>query len=426
MKNSLKTIAVIGLGYIGLPAAALLANRGIRIIGVDTNPETVNDINHGAGAITEPDLKIRVQQAVASGQLSATDKIEPADAFIIAVPTPLTCENKADTQHIAAVADQLAPVLQKNNLIILESTLPTGETAKFVTQLARARPDLKFPTKNTQGHDIFVSYCPERVLPGNIVYEMIHNDRVIGGTTPECAARAAELYSLFVKGQCILTDAPTAEITKLAENAYRDVNIAFANELSLVCEQAQVDVWELIRLANRHPRVNILQPGPGVGGHCLAVDPWFLSEVFPTATTLIQSARQINDQKPYQVVTKILEASQSYPQPIIACLGLTYKANVSDIRQSPALTIVTELAKTLTSPILVIEPHLSELPESLPHFKNIVKMNAQEALQSANVIAILVGHDTFGDIDWKPLKINRIIDPINYLSRGQETSDKTI
>jgi UDP-N-acetyl-D-mannosaminuronic acid dehydrogenase len=306
-----KRVSVIGLGYIGLPTAAVFASRGIEVIGVDVNEIAVQTINKGRIHIVEPDLDMVVHAAAREGRLRATLKPEAADAFLIAVPTPFRDGHEPDLSYIEAAARAIAPVLAKGNLVVLESTSPVGTTEQIAAWLAEERPDLSFPQEAGEAADVAVAYCPERVLPGHVLRELVENDRVIGGLTPRCSAEAVALYSTFVKGECVVTTARTAEMCKLTENAFRDVNIAFANELSIICDKLDISVWELIRLANRHPRVNILQPGPGVGGHCIAVDPWFIVNRNPDEARLIHAARQVNDSKPHWVVDKVLAAARA-------------------------------------------------------------------------------------------------------------------
>src|SRR5690554_1195975 len=296
------TISMVGLGYIGLPTAAVIASRRKKVIGVDVNPTAVETINRGEVHIVEPELDIVVHSAVKEGYLRATLDPEPADAFLIAVPTPFKAEDGKehvpDLKYIESAAKAIAPVLEKGNLVILESTSPVGATERMAEWLAEACPDLVFPQAGGEASDIRIAHCPERVLPGHVIRELVSNDRVIGGMTPKCSEAAAELYGLFVEGECVKTTARTAEMAKLTENSFRDVNIAFANELSLICDKLEIDVWELIELANRHPRVSILKPGPGVGGHCIAVDPWFIVSETPEQARLIRTAREVNDGKP--------------------------------------------------------------------------------------------------------------------------------
>ena len=334
-------VSVFGLGYIGLPTAAILASRKINVIGVDVNLQVIQTINAGDIHFIEPELDLLVHAAVSQGYLCATDTPKPADVFIIAVPTPFKDDHEPDLSYIQAAAMAMAPVLRAGNLVILESTSPVGTTEKLAEWLAHERRDLTFPHTHGQSSDIRMAYCPERVLPGHILRELVQNDRIIGGLTPQCAAKAVDLYAHFVEGECILTHARTAEMCKLTENSFRDVNIAFANELSMICDELNIDVWSLISLANRHPRVNILQPGPGVGGHCIAVDPWFIVRSAPDHSALIRTARQVNDAKPAWVVKKVRSVVGDYLQQhpsktardvTITCLGLAFKADIDDLR----------------------------------------------------------------------------------------------
>lgn len=396
MKNmSFDTISVIGLGYIGLPTAALLASRGRHVIGVDINPHVAATINAGEVHIVEPDLDIIVQSVVKTGHLRAVTIPEAAQAFLITVPTPFKENHEPDLTNVEAAIRAIAPVLEKGNVVILESTSPVGTTEKMVHLLAECRPDLVFPHQHSTQADISIAYCPERVMPGQIMRELIENDRIVGGLTPLCAQHAKSLYCTFVTGECIVTDARTAEMTKLTENAYRDVNIAFANELSMICDRLNINPWELIRLANHHPRVNILQPGPGVGGHCLAVDPWFIVAAAQDEAQLIRTARQVNDYKPYFILEKILAAAKKYEHPRIACLGLAYKANTDDLRESPAITIIQNLLKNTHYQLDVVEPNIKQLPQSLNHYVNCHLSSLPEAIARADVVVLMVAHNEF-------------------------------
>jgi UDP-N-acetyl-D-mannosaminuronic acid dehydrogenase len=408
ISSQFKKISVIGLGYVGLPTAAIIANRGVSVAGVDVNKKTVEIINKGNIHIVEPDLDILVHSAVASGNLYAATHPEPADAFIIAVPTPFKTDNKPDLTFLEQASKALAPVLEKGNLVVLESTSPVGTTQQIATWLAEARPDLSFPTEDNNNPDICVAHSPERVLPGRVLIELVNNDRVIGGITETCSKRARDLYSLFVNGTCHLTNARTAELVKLAENAYRDTNIAFANEMSLVCNKLSVDVWNMIELANLHPRVDILKPGPGVGGHCIAVDPWFIVDSAPELTPLIQATRRVNDSKPNWVIEQAIGATE--PTSAIACLGLAYKADIDDLRESPAMIIVENLAKLHPGEILVVEPNIAELPSSLKLHKNTKYCEYERAVQQADTVIVLTDHKEFKDIDRSVLKNKKIID----------------
>ena len=357
--DSFARIAVVGLGYIGLPTAAVFAENGVEVVGIDVNPHVVETINAGRPHFGEPNLDALVRRVVEAGKLRAALQMEPADAFIIAVPTPLRGHGERaspDISYIEEAARAVAPVLQSGNLVILESTSPVGTTERMATIMAELRPDLSFPQQKGEMAEIQVAHCPERVLPGRILEEVVNNPRVIGGMTRKCAQRALSLYRIVVRGECRVTSARTAELAKLTENAYRDVNIAFANELSFICDRLKINVWDLIAMANLHPRVNILSPGPGVGGHCIAVDPWFIVATNPNEAKLIRAARLINDSKPDFVVAKVRERAEALKQPVIACLGLAYKKDVDDLRESPAVEIVHKLAEAKLGELLVVEP----------------------------------------------------------------------
>lgn len=397
-------ICVIGLGYIGLPSAALLAAGGLNVIGVDINAHIVETVNAGNVHITESGLAELCSRVVRSGNLRATTQPEEADVFIIAVPTPLTPEKKPDVQYVMDAARSLAPVLRKGNLVMLESTSPVGTTERVAQLLAQARPDLTFPQHMGENADIHVAYCPERVLPGNMLHELVNNDRVVGGLSTKAAEMASAVYKTFVRGDIFFTSARTAELCKLAENAFRDVNIAFANELSMLCDTLDVDVWELIRLANRHPRVNILQPGVGVGGHCIAIDPWFIVDGAPEQTRLIRTAREVNDAKPLWVVEKIKTAiadvlaanpQKTMADVTVACLGLTYKPDVGDFRESPALVVVSEVSK-LGCRLFCVDPYWKQEEAMIPDMGTYVE-SLDDALCCADVAVILVKHCSYKD-----------------------------
>ncbi|MEY8241339.1 MAG: UDP-N-acetyl-D-mannosamine dehydrogenase [Cycloclasticus sp.] len=404
-----ETISVIGLGYIGLPTAAMFASRKKKVIGVDVNESTVNTINRGGIHIVEPELDILVQAAVNQGYLKATLTPEPADAFLIAVPTPfMSCEKgeipKPDLKYIKSAARAIAPVLKKGDLVILESTSPVGATEKMAEWLAEARTDLSFPQSAGEGSDVRVAHCPERVLPGHVVRELVENDRVIGGLTPKCSQYAVELYKTFVEGECVITNSRTAEMAKLTENSCRDVQIAFANELSVICDKLNIDVWELISLANRHPRINILQPGPGVGGHCIAVDPWFIVSKTPEQAQLIHSARNVNDAKPEWVINKVKIAISNFLQAnpsktvkdiTIACYGLAFKPDIDDLRESPALNITKKIALMHSGRVLAIEPNILRLPDGL---EGIELTSVEVADSDADIQLLLVDHKEFKQI----------------------------
>ncbi|WP_233835405.1 UDP-N-acetyl-D-mannosamine dehydrogenase [Paraburkholderia sp. ZP32-5] len=401
----LNKISIVGLGYIGLPTATLFASRKRRVIGVDVSSRVVDTINRGEIHIVEPELDILVQAAVGAGYLRATTRAEPADAFVIAVPTPLTDERKPDLSYIDSAIMSIAPVLAKGNLVVLESTSPVGTTELLAKRLAEVRPDLSFPQQAGDASDIRIAYCPERVLPGRIVHELVANDRVIGGMTPRCSEAAVALYRLFVQGNCIVTQVRTAEMCKLAENSFRDVNIAFANELSMICDKQGINVWELIGLANRHPRVDILEPGCGVGGHCLAVDPWFIVDRAPEEAKLIRTARNVNDAKPNWIVQQvdqaIAEVSGSgvpVDEICIACLGITYKADIDDLRESPALQIAQTLALRRQGKVLIVEPNFQTLPEEIDGAAQMTQMTLDEAVAQAHILVLLVGHAEFRDV----------------------------
>ncbi|KTS28823.1 UDP-N-acetyl-D-mannosamine dehydrogenase [Pantoea stewartii] len=401
---SFETISVIGLGYIGLPTAAVFASKGKKVVGVDINARAVDTINRGAIHIVEPDLEQVVQAAVARGDLRATRQPEAADAFLIAVPTPFQADRQPDLRFVQAAAISIAPVLKKGDLVILESTSPVGSTEQMAEWLAAERPDLRFPQQGDEP-DVFIAYCPERVLPGQIMVELIKNDRVIGGMTPACSARASALYRIFLQGECVETHARTAEMCKLTENSFRDVNIAFANELSLICAEQQINVWELIALANRHPRVNILQPGPGVGGHCIAVDPWFIVAQNPDLARLIRTAREVNDAKPHWVLEQVKKAlaecltqtDKRASDLTIACFGLAFKPNIDDLRESPAMEVAHLIADWHQGRTWVTEPHIEQIPERLEAQATLV--STEQALQQADILVMLVDHQAFRAID---------------------------
>lgn len=408
-----KRISVIGLGYIGLPTAAMFASRKFEVIGVDVNENVVETINRGEIHIVEPDLDMVVREAVNEGYLRATTKPEPADAFMIAVPTPSRGENhEPDLRHIQAACKSIAPVLARGNLIILESTSPVGATEQMAHWLAEARQDLTFPQDYGERSDIRVAHCPERVLPGKVMRELVSNDRVIGGMTSRCSKSAAVLYKTFVSGDCVIaTNTRLAEMAKLTENSFRDVNIAFANELSMICDRLDLNVWELVRLANLHPRVNILQPGPGVGGHCIAVDPWFIVSSAPEQARLIRLAREVNDTKPDWVLKKISTAIDEFlsenacrtaQEVTVAIYGLAFKPNVDDLRESPALNIARRIASEHDGPLQVVEPNLRSLPEGLGSGTLV----AVEQV-TADVHVMLVDHKEFRTI---PRPEGKIVD----------------
>ena len=406
---SFKKICVIGLGYVGLPTAAIFASSGLNVLGVDNNPETIEAINSGKINTTEPDLDVLVNKAMVAGKFRVAHLPEPADAFIIAVPTPFTTNQTPDLSYINAVADTLAPVLAADNIVIVESTIPVGSTEHFSRRLASKRKDLTFPLTDDKEPDICIAHSPERVLPGQVLVELTENDRVIGGITSRCAKRAAQLYQNIVNGHCFLTTARTAELVKLAENAYRDVSIAFANELANVSETLSLDPWEVINLANHHPRVNILRPGPGVGGHCIAVDPWFIVSSAPEDTPLIQAARGVNDDRPMRVASKILQIASDLKSPKIACLGLSYKANTNDLRGSASVEVVKLLAANSYA-ITIVEPYINSLPSQLKALKNIRLGSLEEISDESDIIALLTDHQVFRELDISTFQNQILVD----------------
>lgn len=396
MNHAYNKVSVIGLGYIGLPTATVLASKGIYVVGVDINQHAVDTINSGRIHIVEPDLDVIVHEVVKSGLLKASTKPEPSDAFIIAVPTPFRGNHEPDMSYVEAAVKSIAPHLTKGNLIILESTSPVGSTEHVVNLLEQLRPDLVFPQQSDVNSDVQIAYCPERVLPGHVLFELVKNDRIIGGMTSKCSQAAVQLYKTFVEGECVITNARTAEMSKLTENAFRDVNIAFANELSLICDENGIDVWELIGLANHHPRVNILKPGPGVGGHCIAVDPWFIVHSAPEQARMIRVAREVNDSKPYYVIEKVKRAVESIKKlnPVIACLGLSFKADIDDLRESPAVGITKAILDHNAGRVLVVEPNIEKLPDSF-NGKAVQLVELDEALNQADILVVLVDHREF-------------------------------
>ena len=417
METPFKKISVIGLGYIGLPTAAMFASRKIEVVGVDVNQATVDTINRGEVHIVEPDLDMVVHAAVHEGYLRATTMPEPADAFLIAVPTPFKgSDHEPDLSFVEAASKAIAPILRAGNLVILESTSPVGATEAMAKWLAAARPDLSFPQNKGEDSDIRVAHCPERVLPGKVMQELITNDRVIGGLTPRCSAQAASLYQSFVTGECVVASGPrVAEMAKLTENSFRDVNIAFANELSMICEDLAVDVWELIALANRHPRVSVLDPGPGVGGHCIAVDPWFIVSSASDKARLIRTAREVNDAKPDWVLKKVeaaishflrLNPDKTTAEVRLALYGIAFKPNIDDLRQSPALKIALALDKRHSGEVIIVEPHINALP---PDFTKATLSSLEDAY--ADVHVLLVGHSLF-----KPLSFGTeaVVDTVGH------------
>ena len=407
-------VSVIGLGYIGLPTAAVLASNRVEVVGIDVNQHAVDTINRGEIHIVEPELDILVRAAVQTGLLKATMQAEKADAFMVAVPTPFKGDHEPDLSYIESAARAIAPVLEKGNMVILESTSPVGTTEKLMGWMRELRSDLSFPFFGIEGdYDISVAHCPERVLPGHIVRELVENDRIIGGVTKQCAERAHELYKIFVEADCLITDCRTAELSKLVENSFRDVNIAFANELSLICDKLGINVWELIKLANRHPRVNILQPGPGVGGHCIAVDPWFIVDSAPDEAKLIRTARLVNDGKPSFVLGKVSQAIEATGKErselAIACLGLTFKPDIDDLRESPALEIAKQVGLMGFAKLILVEPNINVIPQGFaPQTTELIGL--ESALTTADVVVLLVDHKPFKEMDLGMLSAKQVVD----------------
>jgi len=392
----------------------MLASRQVEVIGVDVNQYAVDTINRGEIHIVEPELDILVQTAVQTGYLRATTTPEKVEAYIVAVPTPLKDNHNPDLSYIEYSTKAIAPILEKGNMVILESTSPVGTTEKMVSWMQEVRPDLVFPEFGSDASaDISVAYCPERVLPGHVLHELVENNRIIGGVTTQCAERARELYKIFVEADCLITDCRTAELSKLTENSFRDVNIAFANELSLICDKLQINVWELIKLANHHPRVNILQPGPGVGGHCIAVDPWFIVDSAPEEAKLIHAARLVNDGKPHFVLEKINQAvevtGKEKSELTIACLGLAFKPNIDDLRESPALEIAQQVGLMGFSRNLLVEPNIAEIPNGF-NLSNNELVSFERALREADIVVLLVDHFPFKEMDLRLLFGKQVVD----------------
>ena len=392
------SVAVIGLGYIGLPTAAVLASTGAEVIGVDTNAEAVATVNAGDVPFVEPDMATTVAGVVSQGYLRATTETPHADNYIVAVPTPFKADHEPDLSYIETAGNQIAPLLEGNELVILESTSPPGATEFLAETVLAARPDLTLKPGSPQ--TIHFAHCPERVLPGRIMIELRTNDRIIGTLNGEAGDRARDLYQLFCEGEFLMTDARTAEMAKLTENAYRDVNIAFANELSMISDSIDINVWELIKLANHHPRVNILQPGPGVGGHCIAVDPWFIVSAAPEQSSLVRTAREVNDAKPDFVIDKLLPQARRIADVRVAALGLAFKPNIDDLRESPARQIVGRLAAELPeASIMAVEPNIDELPSELAGCANVTLRGLDAAVREADIVLLLVDHIEFTRLD---------------------------
>lgn len=383
-------VCVVGLGYIGLPTATLVAAAGHRVIGVDTNPEIVDSINRGTPHIDEPGLGNLVEDVVRRGLLVAQQNVTHADVFLVAVPTPITDDKTADLGYVRQASLSVAPHIRQGSLFIIESTIPPGCTEDVVIPILQ-ESDL------IAGKDFHVAHCPERVIPGNVVHELIHNDRIVGGVNAESAEKARRFYETFVDGAVFTTGLKEAELTKLAENAYRDVNIAFANELAAICEKLTINVWDVVRMANRHPRVNVLRPGPGVGGHCIAVDPWFLVETCPRETRLISAAREVNDRRPERIAAQVGAevAKCNVDKPIVACLGLTYKADVGDLRGSPSLDVAAHLSKKGFE-VRMCDPYANgDSPMDC--------VSLEEAVNGADALVLLVDHKEYVRLDVEAL-----------------------
>lgn len=403
----MQKVCIMGLGYIGLPMAGVLTSCGVRVLGCDINSNVVDTINKGEIHIVENQLDFQIRNAVEKQLLMVSTEPQIADTYVIAVPTPFKENYQPDLSYIEAATKKIIPLIKPGDLIILESTSPVGTTEQIRDWILEARSDLNCNHNSNQR--IYVAHCPERVLPGNIIYEMVHNDRIIGGVDKDSSLKAKQFYEIFVNGDLLITNARTAEMSKLTENAFRDVNIAFANELSMICDEMSIDVWELIKLANHHPRVDILQPGPGVGGHCIAVDPWFIVSACPSKSQLIRTAREVNNLKPHHVIKKIYKEMQNFDRKVkIACFGLAFKADIDDLRESPAIEIVKELGHALENEIWVVEPHIQEIPLQLNTYAKLVDMN--KALSEADILVLLVDHTIFKNISFEQLINKKLID----------------
>jgi UDP-N-acetyl-D-mannosaminuronic acid dehydrogenase len=403
------TVSVIGMGYIGLPTCAIFAKSGFDVFGVDVNQAVVDKVNRGEIHIVEPELDGLIHKMVTSGKLTAFTQPQAADVHIIAVPTPFTDDHKADLTYVMAAARSIAPVLRRGDLVVLESTSPVGTTRSMTMLLAELRPELKFPHLHGEDADVLVAYSPERVLPGKVLSELVDNDRSIGGLSEASSKRAVALYTSFVAGDLYITTAESAELVKLTENAFRDVNIGFANELAAVCQQLRLNVWEIIELANKHPRVNILNPGPGVGGHCIAVDPYFIINAAPDSTNMMRTARQINSERPQSVVSEVEMLLDPNRRQTIACLGLSFKPNIDDMRESPAVDVVRLLSELRDVQIIAAEPHAQGLPLALQG-RGVIFTDALTAIDKADIVVLLVDHRHFNLIDPEALKDKKLVD----------------
>lgn len=415
----MSVICTVGLGYIGLPVASMLASRGHEVIGYDVNPRAVESINKGQAHFFEPDLDMLLKAAVNTGRLRAQVTPAAADYYIIAVPTPFRDGHQPDVSYIDAATKAIAPVLKAGSTVVLESTSPVGTTERIAEQLSALRPDLRFPRYKDEMSeaDVAIAHCPERILPGQMVRELVTNDRIIGGMTDACSQAAVTLYESFVSSKIHITDCRTAEFVKLIENSYRDVNIAFANELSLICSRLGIDVWAAIELANRHPRVSILQPGAGVGGHCIAVDPWFIVSSAPQESRLIRAAREINDHKPHWLAAQIVQHADRFKSPVVGCFGIAYKPDVEDVRESPSLEIVKLLAKEQNIRVVVCDPMVKEPPEELRGLNTVSFAAIDETCQAADIVAFLVGHRQFSRMPPNRFLNKVVVDAIGLLSK---------
>jgi UDP-N-acetyl-D-mannosaminuronic acid dehydrogenase len=415
----MSTICVVGLGYIGLPVASMLASRGHTVVGYDVNPVAVDSVNKGQAHFFEPDLDMLLKAAVNTERLKASTTPIEADYYVIAVPTPFRANHQPDLSYVDAATQSIAPFLKAGSTVVLESTSPVGTTERIAEQFAAARPDLRFPSyKDTQGDfDVALAHCPERILPGQMVKELVTNDRIIGGMTDKCSEAAAELYRSFVRSEMFITDCRTAEFVKLIENSFRDVNIAFANELSVICEKLNIDVWAAIELANRHPRVSILQPGAGVGGHCIAVDPWFIVSAAPEESRIIRAARETNDSKPHWIARQIIQHAERFKQPVVGCFGATYKADVEDMRESPSLEVIKMVAAHSDIRVIVCDPMIKALPHELSGMNKVTLASIDETCNQSDIAALLVGHRQFRKIGSNRFLNKIVVDAIGLLSK---------
>jgi UDP-N-acetyl-D-mannosaminuronic acid dehydrogenase len=412
-------VCVVGLGYIGLPVASMLASRGHEVVGYDVNPRAVDSINKGQAHFFEPDLDMLLKAAVNTRKLRASNTPVEADYYVLAVPTPFGEGHKPDLSYVDAATQAIAPLLRTGSTVVLESTSPVGTTERITEQLSIARPDLRFPRyKDTATeNDVAIAHCPERILPGQMMRELVTNDRIIGGMTEKCSNAAAELYRSFVSSEMFITDCRTAEFVKLIENSYRDVNIAFANELSLICNRLDIDVWAAIELANRHPRVSILQPGAGVGGHCIAVDPWFIVSSAPEESRIIRAAREINDNKPHWIAQQIIQHADRFKNPVVGCFGATYKPDVEDLRESPSLDIIKLLAAHSDIRVVVCDPMIKVLPDELKAMNSVSLASIDDTCNQADIAAFLVGHRQFRQMHPNRFLNKIVVDAIGLLSK---------